>query len=247
MKIIVLFLTAGLFTIASIGQAALIPIAATAASTQQGDRPSERVADGLSNGPSIYLVGGGDPGNAADYRLDATVNNNDFGQVTDWMTGNHTITNQWLSIDLGQDFAIDNLGFFNFAVDSGGNTDRGINQGDVYYRTDAAGPGLNTDLDGGPFNTTGWTLLGTPGTQTFSSSVSGSTANIPDVLSFGGVQARYIAFDVNTNLGDDGFVGIGEVMVFNQVAPVVPEPTTCFVLTGLALCIGLVGGRRRQR
>ncbi|MGB1128441.1 MAG: hypothetical protein ACPG4K_00225, partial [Haloferula sp.] len=152
----------------------------------------------------------GDVNNPADYRLDSTAGGNTtFGQYTNWSG----VTTNWIRIDLGADYDLDSMAFFNFAVSSGGNSNRGINQGDIYYRTEAEGPGSNTDNDGAAFDNTGWTILGSAGTQTFTQTTGGDTAIQPDVIDFGGATARYVAIDVNTTHGGTS-CGIAELMFF---------------------------------
>ena len=169
--------------------------------------------------------------------------NGEFGGDLNWLAfaradlnaTNTDVANHWIGFDLGSRESLDSMNLFNFGVSTGGNNDRGVNQGDIYYRSDSFGN--NSDNNNVAFDNTGWTLLGTAGAQTFAigpndGSFQGAT-NVP----LGGISARYFAIDINSDHGDGDFVGVGEVQFFT------PEPSTS-VLCGFA-AIALLVRRRR--
>ena len=137
-----------------------------------------------------------------------------FARATDPLPG---VENHWIGFDLGATVSLESLSLFNLGVSGGGNNDRGVNQGDIYYRSDSFGN--NSDNNRVAFDNTDWTLLGTAGAQTFAigpndGSFQGAT-NVP----LGGISARYFAIDINSDHGDGGFVGIGEVQFFGTSGP----------------------------
>ena len=134
-----------------------------------------------------------------------------FARSTDPLPG---VDNHWIAFDLGAAIELDSMNVFNFGVASGGNNARGTNQADIYYRSDSFG--TNSDNNHTAFDSTGWTLLGTAGTQSFAigpndGSFQGAT-NVP----LGGITARYFAIDINSSHGDSNFVGLGEVQFFDS-------------------------------
>ena len=166
-----------------------------------------------------------------------------YGENWNWLAfarvdlnpNNANVANHWIGFDLGATVSLESMSLFNLGVSSGGNNDRGVNQGDIYYRSDSFGN--NSDNNNVAFDNTDWTLLGTAGAQTFAigpndGSFQGAT-NVP----LGGISARYFAIDINSDHGDGDFVGIGEVQFFT------PEPSTS-ALCGFA-AIALLVRRRR--
>ncbi|NNM28078.1 MAG: hypothetical protein HKO57_01030, partial [Akkermansiaceae bacterium] len=205
----------------------LIPATSMTAEARHNyaSREPGRVLNGVSNGGGFTADGSiTTAALPADYRLDSTVGGTGtFGQVTNW-TGN-SATAQWFRVDLGADYSLDSMAFFNLCVNAAGaasTLNRGVLQADIYYRSAAAGPGGNSNGDGVDFDATGWTLLGTAGTQMFTKvPAPGDTSIAPDVVSFGGVTARYVAFDINSAHSGSN-VGIAELLFFESSG--VPDP-----------------------
>ena len=155
-----------------------------------------------------------------------------FARTTDPLPG---VGNHWIAFDLGSVESLASMNVFNFGVSTSSNNARGVNQADIYYRSDSFGN--NSDDNDTPFDNTGWTLLGTAGTQTFSIGPNSATFQGADNINLGGINARYFAIDINTSHGDANFVGLGEVQFFT-----VPEPSTA-LLSALAALLVL----RRKR
>lgn len=226
-------------------------IASGGASWGSSQQDADRLTTNVRDGKGLVLGGNLDPDTPANYTLDATADGNTgFGQNTAWSAhlNNLPVDELYLIIDLGQDYLLDSMNVFNFTVSTTPNnrTNRGVNQADIYYRTNAAGPGNNsntTPFDTGPyevFDGTGWTLSGTAGSQTFTRSIAAGTSIAPDNVLLNGIQARYIAFDINSSHGSSTLVGFAELQFFGTA---IPEPSTLLLFTGgLA---GLYFTRRR--
>lgn len=154
------------------------------------------------------------------------------------------VGDNWIAFDLGSVETLESMNVFNYGVNSNtGANKRGVNQGDIYYRSD--GWGNNTDNSNLAFDNSGWTLLGTAGTQTFAIGVKDGSWYGATNVTLGGINARYFAIDINTSHGEDRFVGLNEVQFFS--AAVVPEPSS-FGLIGLSLAgFGWLLRRRKQK
>lgn len=155
-----------------------------------------------------------------------------FARATDPLPG---VENHWVAFDLGAVGTVESINVFNFGVSTGGNNDRGVNQGDIYYRSDSFGN--NSDNNNVAFDNTDWTLLGAAGAQTFAIGPNDGSFQGPTNVPLGGISARYFAIDINSDHGDGDFVGLGEVQFFT------PEPSTS-ALCGFA-AIALLVRRRR--
>ena len=131
-----------------------------------------------------------------------------FASAEDPLPG---VENHWIAFDLGEVLALGSMNVFNFGVSSGVNNARGVNQGDVYFRSDSFGS--NSDSNDTPFDNTGWALLGPAGAQTFDiGPTDGLFQGATNVLL--PITARYIAIDINSSHGDSTLVGLGEVQFF---------------------------------
>jgi hypothetical protein len=145
-----------------------------------------------------------------------------YGGTYNWLdgTGGAGVSDAWIAFDLGAVLTLESMNVFNFGVSTGGENERGVNQGDIYYRSD--GFGNNTDNNATAFDNTGWTLLGTAGAQTFTEGPTDGAWQGADNISLAGITARYFAIDINTTHGDPDQVGLGEVQFFTFVE----SPTT---------------------
>jgi hypothetical protein len=149
-----------------------------------------------------------------------------LGKNDNWSSTNLSASTEWLIVDLGAVYALDQVSFFNFNPglnDTGkpsGNddhTDRGVATGKVWYRRTSET--INTNGNGSAFNSAGYTQLGT--TAAFTRAPGGPSVphgaipqTVPDTIAFGGASARYVAIEILTNQGDASFVGIGELQFF---------------------------------
>jgi hypothetical protein len=201
------------------------------------DRPPIQAVDG--SGLTFTGVGGeeNDPTKYEHQGSDR------LGKDANWAIGG--IDGWWIA-DLGADYELDRVSFFNFNpglndTNDDDHTDRGVATGNVWYRTTSESN--NTDGNGSAFDSTGYTQLGS--TETFTRAPGGSLPNhgaipqtVPDTLDFDGANARYVAIEILTNQGDTSFTGIGELQFFS-----VPEPATMSLLAlgGIAML------RRRRR
>ena len=218
--------------------AALIAIGNTYASSEVS---TDRAAIHATNGSNVNFIGSlGQEGDPSKYTH--TGGGNNFGQFNvNWLSANTGPDAQWLAVDLGGSYLLDFLNFFNFSTSGTANTNngRGIQQGDIYYRTDSLGS--NTHLNGSAFDSTGWTLLGTAGSQTFTLGPSNGSDASPDTIALGGITARYIAIDANSNFaGGSNYAGIGEVQLFGTA---IPEPGKASLL----FLAGAFAALRRRR
>jgi hypothetical protein len=116
----------------------------------------------------------------------------------------------WLKVDLGSTYALDDAHFFNYNGSTAGVQNRGVQTARIWYAT--TDTGNNSHNDHTAFDSTGWTQLG--GTHTFTEAAEGDVnQTTPDVIEFGGVQARYVVFEILSNYGGPS-MGIGEVQFF---------------------------------
>ncbi|MCG8585951.1 MAG: PEP-CTERM sorting domain-containing protein [Pirellulales bacterium] len=213
-------------------------ITATASTTiSTGNRQPFRAINGDG------VVVNGDANDANDYESDAGTNS--FGENCTWMPSTARTTG-WFKVDLGQAYALNEAWFFNFNPSTGGggsgNEDRGVNAADVYYLNAAADPNGNTNGNDSAFDSTGWTQLGS--TTNFTIAPAGDVNQAtPDVINFGGAVARFVAFNILSNHGDENFVGIGEVQFFSTELPAVPEPSSLLLVALSVLGLGVYGRR----
>lgn len=153
------------------------------------------------------------------------------------------VGNHWIAFDLGSVLTLESMNVFNYGVNGNASANnRGVNQGDIYYRS--GGFGNNMDNSNVAFDNSGWTLLGSAGTQNFTIGPNDGSFKGATNVALGGISAQYFAIDINTSHGGN-FVGLGEVQFFSATA--IPEPSTAALL-----CIGLGGmltlyRRRRAR
>jgi len=154
-----------------------------------------------------------------------------WGDNISWMADSFSNDpDPWFMMDLGGPYPVASMKVWNFNA-TGGRTNRGVGVADIYVSLVADPDTENPDFS----DTDVWALLKddvqlteAPGTDGY---------NLPDVIDVGSVTARWIAFDIQDNLGGT-FVGLSEVQVFLS-----PEPATLSLL-GLG-ALALIRRRRR--
>ncbi len=154
----------------------------------------------------------------------------DGGAGTQWLTtgvgafpGRDDLNPQ-ITWDLGATYNVANMRVWNYNESDGGNTSRGIKTTDVSTSTDSIT----------------YTPLGNVG---LNKSPGLDNVDFSQVVSLGGVSARFIRFNNIVNWGDtNNFVGLSEIQ-FDGVA--VPEPTSIVLsIMGFVATIGLTARRR---
>ena len=174
----------------------------------------------------------------------------DYGANASWISdlaANSPTDEQWFAIDLGQTYNLDHMEVFNFNANNPGTANRGVGQADVYVST-ADDPDMVTpDFS----NSSVWQLVAADvpfneATGPYTDGT-GTPYNTPDSVGLEGFTGRWIALDIDANLGDSRFVGLGEILVF-PAAPteVVPEPSSLALLVLGALGLGWIARRRRR-
>ena len=186
-------------------------ITATANATVGG----ERTPDKAVNGSGIVLRSG-DATERTNYVHDAGIGS--YGDTYNFAADIDVTDGNWFKVDLGATYVLDDAFFFNFNPDDfegAGNEDRGVDQANIWYLDAGSDPNANNNNNGAAFDSTGWTQLG--GTTNLTIAPTGDVdQTVPDVISFGGVQARFVAIDMLTNHGDGGFIGFGEIQFFGE-------------------------------
>ena len=176
-----------------------------------------RAPDRAINGSGI-VFSGGDPTDRDNYEHDA--GDGSHGDDFNFLADINATEGNWFKIDLGQTHTIGDAFFFNFNPDDvddfegAGNEDRGVATANIWYLDAAVDPNANDDGNDLAFISTGWTQLGS--TSNFTQAPIGDVnQTVPDVIDFGGVDARFIALDILSNHGDADFVGFGEIQFFD--------------------------------
>lgn len=230
---------AGLVAFASVSNGQLITGLSSAAQHEfaSGDA-NDRSSEQAINGSNLNFIGA--PGEEDDpSKYTHTGGNTSFGQGPNWLGRDEPDRTDagklWFAVDLGGEYIVDTLNFFNFGVSTSANNTRGLQQADIYYSTESLGN--NADNNGLPFDNTGWSIFGVAGEQMFSMGPTDGNELGPDTIDLGGITARFIAFDVNSTFpgGTAGQAGIGEVQFFGTL---IPEPSTLLLigLSGAAFC-----------
>jgi hypothetical protein len=186
--------------------------------TASGTIGGVRTPDRAINGSGIVHTGG-DANNRNNYAHAA--GNNAFGDEINYLAD---ATTAWFKVDLGQTYTLQDALFFNFNPDGSeaptAEEERGVNTANIWYLDAAGDPNANDDGNASPFDPTGWTQLGS--TTNFTIAPAGTVSQtVPDVIDFGGVDARFVALDILSNHGDANFVGFGEIQFF---AVPIPDP-----------------------
>jgi hypothetical protein len=134
-------------------------------------------------------------GRQASKTFNGTATESSFNGTDNWLTSNATTGS--IAWSLSGKYTLNTVDVYNYR-ESAIPQNRGAQQVDVFYSSDW----------GKTFQ-----LLGAPGTQVFAKApVSG--ANTPTTLNFGGRAVTNVKFNVNSNYGDSGFVGLNEVEFF---------------------------------
>jgi beta-glucanase (GH16 family) len=123
-----------------------------------------------------------------------------------WMAD--TVKN-WFKLDLGQIYTLDFLKVWNFNMT--GYTARGIRQADYFYSDSPTDPGNPID------NPANWTRIGTwQFTEASGRSDYGTNTdyNMPGFVDMMNVSARWIAYDITSNLSDPQYTGLSEIQVY---------------------------------
>jgi sialidase-1 len=196
-------------------------ITATASSSEGGVRAPDKAINGAG-----IMQSSGDPTDRDNYEHDAGIGS--FGDELNFLSA-HGNTTCWFKVDLGQTYPLQDAFFFNFNPDDfegAGNEIRGVASANIYYLDAASDPNANDDGNASPFDPTDWTQLGS--TFNFTQAPFGDVnQTVPDVVDFGGVNARFVALDILSNHGHADFVGFGEIQFF---AVQVPEPSVDLVV-----------------
>jgi len=155
---------------------------------------------------------------------------NTWGDNINWMADSFSNDPApWFMLDLGGPYPVASMKVWNFNV-TGGRTDRGVGVADIYVSLvddiDTTDPDF-TDADIWTLLMEGVELREAPGTNGY---------DLPDEIDFGSTTARWIALDIQENLGGT-FVGLSEIQVFLS-----PEPTSLALLA-----LGGVALLRRRR
>ena len=184
-------------------------ITASASTTIGAGRAPNRAI----NGSGIVLPGG-DPTNRDNY--EHSPGTNAFGDEHNWGASAPT---GWYKVDLGQTYTLVDAFFFNFNTDGSEPPTAAEDRGVATANMDAAfDPGGNTDGNASAFDSTGWTQLG--GTHNFTMAPTGNVNQATaDVITFGGVDSRFVALDILSNHGSGSSVGIGEIQFFGVPIP----------------------------
>jgi hypothetical protein len=200
---------------------------ASSTNTTNPDRPVDNVINlsGMSDQDTIF---------GYDTHADTT-----WGDDVNWMADSGDLAG-WVAVDLGDLYDLNRMEVFNFNSDNGVNN-RGVGVGDIYISSEE-NPGMGT----ASFLGTSWD----PAFEDFSftEASGGDNYNTPDILDLTGLSGRWIALDIDSNLGGT-FTGLGEILVYGntlEAEAVIPEPTTVLIWSLLAgLGVGL-GWRRRK-
>jgi len=164
-------------------------------------------ATASTEGDSAMLAVDGS-GLSGDYPDEVHVSNGDLW----WNDGTISIADEWFKVDLGDSYILQTLRVWNCNEWYDGCC---VDQVDIYYSDEEADPGV-------PGIDSGWTLLGTAGEQTFDPAPIADGYGPPQEIPLGGITARWIGLDINSNLGDPTWVGLSEL----QFTYIPPPPLT---------------------
>jgi formylglycine-generating enzyme required for sulfatase activity len=147
----------------------------------------------------------------------------DVEHLSAWMGDLNSNNPLWFIVDLGQSYPLNQLHFYNYSNNV--NVNRGVRTASIYIYDGATEPNANNnDVNGLPFDNSGWTLM--YGDQTFIEATAGTDPfGVHNIIPFGGIDARFVAFAITANHsgGASAFAGISELQFFPGA---VPDPPT---------------------
>jgi hypothetical protein len=158
--------------------------------------PEQLTASSHLNADYDPIYAGNGAGLSGDtHTADGTDN---FGADSMWLSANNTVAGQFLQINLGDLYTVDQLKIWNYNQPQAAGNWRGIRSANIQVSTD----GVTYTSVATP------TLTQAPGTNAY---------NTPDIVSItGSPQARFVRIVANTTWGDLWYVGLSEVQVFGS-------------------------------
>lgn len=177
---------------------------AATASSSFATPPSDRAAKWAVNGAG----------------LNGNQHTNTPANGTMWMNAYAPPAGQWFKMDLGVVYPLHSLRLWNFNWKPDATHDytiRGVQQCDLYVSASATDPG-------GTFPGT-WTLV--KADHVFAKAPGVATYTNEPPVSLAGYSGRWVALRIDSSHGDASYVGISEIQVFANSAPLVSigEPT----------------------
>lgn len=171
----------------------------------------------------------------------------DFGAGISWLSGNNTTADEWIFVDLGAEFKLDEIEIWNYhevvgaAFETNG---RSVSGYELFVG--GAGAALPAGLSTTPFTGGGgWTSINS---GTLAIGPTTVNAGVPllaatDTFSASNAGVRFIGIDVSSRHGADPFTTTAVGLAQIRVSIAVPEPATA--------ALGLLGtavlGLRRRR
>ncbi|WFB35563.1 PEP-CTERM sorting domain-containing protein [Kiritimatiellota bacterium B12222] len=190
-------------------------------------------ANGDYRTPISAFNGAGLSFNGSDYEHDTSPNDHM------WLTDpNVDISESWVLVDMAAAYDLDSIRVWNYNESGQAKyLRRGVNEAKIWVTTAGTIP---VDESGNfDFSSNGWSQVGGGVTFEQAPGTDGYVAPAANTVALGGVTARYLAIEVDSNHGTNE-VGLSEVQLF-----AVPEPSSV-VLLFLGLGGLFVAGRRKK-